>query len=161
MLRNYRIGNRSVHATITKPRDRIQSLRPAKHLIHVEHRYVVQAGDILYDNQRPRFLLANHHLNDVSRVFAGLELNAEIEIQATKSRNNAVSRMNDGREPDGPPKRVWACEDVITAAEVVGLKNPETIYYTNEILSTQHLVNGQRVRNVTRVAGIYRIEVHG
>ena len=159
MFGDYRIGNRRITATITKPRQSISGfLTPVKALIHVSKNYRLMNGDILAEGNTPLYILAYHHATSVANVFTGVEVNCQIELTQSTVSTNPVTKMKENRVI-GIPRKIYACEALITAEEVAGLKSPEKIYYLPVKVTSDHFINGVRVRNCSQVSGIYRVEV--
>lgn len=159
VVQPYRVGAQAIHATVTKPRESLNLLGPAKSLIHVSKRYPVKAGEVLFDKNEPLFLLADHHRNGLYHIFAGLSINCQIEVVQTEATVNPVTKMKDERRQVGPSRKVWACQDALIPGQVVGLTSTEVVYYLGVPVTTQHLINGQRVRNVVKLNGVYLAEV--
>lgn len=153
-----RIGNLAVSAVLTKPADGYRLLGPVKTLIHVMDGSRVKAGQFLYLKGKPTYLLADHHSNAISNVFAGLEVNSEVTANEVITSTNPVTGMK-SNPVDGPPIKIMVCQDLVSSSEVLGLKVPEFVYYTAVPLTTRHKIDGQRVQHVARLNGIYRIEV--
>lgn len=156
--RKYRIGNKHVSAVLTKPADGYRLLGPVKSLVHILNGSVVKPGEFLYQRGRPAFLLAHHHLNSDSTVFAALELNAEVTIREILTTINPVTQMK-GNPVDGPAIKVRVCQDLVSSSEVLGLKVPELVYYMAYPATTNHKINGLRVSHVALLNGVYRVEV--
>lgn len=157
MFVDYRIGNKRITATVTKP-SASTFLMPVKALIHIPKNYRVISGDILADSSKALFILSFHHDTPICSVFTGIEVNTKVEVKDSSIATNSVTKMSEKRVFSSP-RMIYACEQLVTAAEVVGLKTPETIYYLPIKVTTDHFINNVRVRHVSRVSGIYRVEV--
>lgn len=160
MFGDYRIGNRRVIATITKPKETGISgfLTPVKSLIHISKSYRVINGDILSSGNKALYMLAFHHATSIANVFTGIEVNCQIELTQSTVTVNPVTKMKENRVT-GTPRHIYACEALITSEEVAGLKSPEKIYYLPVKVTSDHFINGERVRNCIHISGIYRVEV--
>lgn len=159
IVQPYRVGPLAIYATVTKPREALTLLGPAKSLIHVSKRYPVKAGELLFDKGEATFLLADHHSNASYRIFAGLSINCQIDIVLTEATANAVTKMKDERRQVGPVRKMWACQDALIPGQVLGLSSTEVVYYVGTPVTTQHLINGKRVKNVVKLNGVYLVEV--
>lgn len=157
MFGNYRIGNKRITATVTKPSSS-NFITPVKALIHIPKSQRVLSGDILAEGAKALFILAHHHDTPLSQVFTGIEVNCQIELTQSTVSTNPITQMKENRVI-GTPRKIYACEELVTAADVVGLKSPETVYYLPIRVTSDHFINGVRVRNVSHVAGVYRVEV--
>lgn len=159
MFSNYRIGNKLIIATITKPRQGTAGfLTPVKVLIHIAKATRVLNGDVLADTERALYILAFHHSTPIANIYTGIEVNTRIELTESTVSTNPVTKMKENRVI-GTPRNIYACEELVTAKEVAGLKSPEKIYYLPVRVGSNHFINGQRVRNCIPVSGVFRVEV--
>lgn len=158
MFEEYRINGKRVVATITQPNKSLRLLGPVNTLVHLPLRLKVVDGSVLYEKDEPRYLIAHHHKTLLSLVCAAIEITTEVELTESTTTTNPVTKMQESRVV-GLPRKVFASEHLVTAAEVVGLKLPETIYFLGEEVTPNHFINGRRVRFVSKVTGLYRVEV--
>lgn len=159
MFGNYRIGNQRITATITQPKNGVTGfLAPVKAYIHIPERFRIVNGDILAEGTKPLYILAHHRNTPLCKVYTGIEVNTQVEITESTVTINPVTQMKENRVP-GIPRKIYACEELVTAKEVAGLKAPEKIYYLPIKVTSDHYVNGMRVRNAWAVNGVYRVEV--
>lgn len=159
MTHEYRANNVRVIATVTKP-DKGDGLGPSRMLIHVDKKYRVKASSVLFsiDNEA-KYLLAEHHSYGRFDVFMGYPINTQLALQMTEAIHHPVSKNVVERRSLGPVKRVWACEDIITPDQVLGLQVPKRVFYLGTEVRDTDTLDGQRIKEVLKTQGLWRVEV--
>lgn len=155
----YRANNLKILATVTKP-PLGDGLGPPRMLVHIPKKYRVPAGAVLFseDNQ-PVCILATHHTYGLQNVFMGFPVNTQLTLQMTEEIRSSVSNTVKERRKSGPVRRVWACEDVITPDQVLGLDLPKQVFYVGTDVRRTDIVNDKNVKDVLQTNGIWRVEV--
>lgn len=159
MFGDYRIGNKRITATVTQPKNISGGfLTPVSALIHIPFTHRVLSGDILAEGQKAQYILSFHHKTPLCNVYTGIEVNTQVDLTLSTVTINPVTKMKESRV-QGIARKIYACQQLVTASEVWGLKVPETIFYLPIKVTTDHFINGKRVRDVSPVGGVYRVEV--
>lgn len=151
---NCRLENRRVRATILKPDDKLSSLLPARHLIHLDHRYNVQTGHVLTNEKGARFLLVYHHTNRRSQVFLGLRITDHISVERFYEGINPATKMASGKF-QAETFSVFAMREDLDPELVQKMTSTKTKYYTGQELKVSDKIDGKLVVMVKKVSGIY------
>lgn len=159
MNTTYRANNLRITATVTKP-TRGDGLGPPQMLVHIPRRFRVNPGAILFSEAgEPLFILAAHHDYALQRVFMGFPINTQIELQMTEDVRSGISNTVLERRKSGPVRRIWACEDIITPDQVLGLDVPKQVFFVGSEVRWTDEINGKKVKDVLATNGIWRVEV--
>ena len=158
-IRDYAmINNRRVKAVVLEPKDPLSSMLPAKHLVHFDHRWKVETGDVLQPYASDPLLLIYHHTNRKTQVFMGLIMNEKIPHTSYYQGISAATKMASGKfeesENDIWVMRVDADNDLVKEQVV-----SRTTYYTGTEIKVSDKLDDRPVTSVKKISGIYVAEV--
>lgn len=154
----YRVGNKKVLITCTKPSAGLRLLAPVRTMVHIPKRFRVKPGSVLFKNGEAVYMLSQHHSNPITDVFAALEVNTMVQLSQSLTTKHPVTQMASNRTVNDP-EPYPACKDVISPTEVIGLQTVEIVYYLARAVTKDHFIDGQRVKNCILMNGLYRVEV--
>jgi hypothetical protein len=158
-LPKYKIDKYLVRAIITKPTPDLKALLPVRSLVHLPLAYPVYGGEILYRNNKPYILLADHHEHLLGRVFSGLHINTSVEVIYFQETMHPVTNMSNGKTETS---RVTVPAVIEVGAEVTdnNLTSKQNIYYLGTAVSLDDKIDNVRVRKVDLISGVYRVEAY-
>lgn len=157
LRQNYSIGNRLVRASVLAPDQKLHSLLPARHLVHVDLRYAVSTGEILSEHGKPKYLLIYHHTNKYAQVFMALSLTKEVEVTRFYQGINAATNMASGQFTEEKFK-AWVMKESGDPLSIQGMLTDKVTYYSGTPLKVSDEVEGRRINVVKVIAGIYVAE---
>lgn len=125
-----------------------------RRLMYVADNCEVKVGDLMYDQRRAVFLLADHGDDVTAKTFKLIPMNTQASWTSTVTTKNPLTGL-DNDAVDGAPVQIWALKEL--SASVVEPSNMTTTvwrYTTNAPIQVRDRIDGFVVHNVDALLGV-------
>lgn len=125
-----------------------------RRLLYVAENCEVAVSDLMYDQRRAVFLLAEHGDDVTAKTFKLIPMNGQSTWIPTVTVKNALTGLDNAASP-GDPVQIWRLKE-LSVPVVEPAKMTQTVwrYTTNVALKIRDQVDGMAVQNVDTLLGV-------